>query len=150
MSKKIVVGCDEAAYSLKEEVKKHLEEKGYDVIDVSVYNTEPSLYPETAEKLCKEIIDGNAPQGILMCGTGIGMAITANKMPGIRAAVCHDIFSTERSRKSNDCQVMCMGARVIALQSALMLVDRWLECDFAGGGSTEKVELMNEIDRKYR
>ena len=89
-------------------------------------------------------------QGILMCGTGIGMAITANKMPGIRAAVCHDIFSTERSRKSNDCQVMCMGARVIALQSALMLVDRWLECDFAGGGSTEKVELMNEIDRKYR
>ena len=150
MSKKIVVGCDEAAYSLKEDVKKHLEEKGYDVIDVGVYNTEPSLYPETAEKLCQEIIDGNAPQGILMCGTGIGMAITANKMPGIRAAVCHDNFSTERSRKSNDCQVMCMGARVIAVQSALMLVDRWLECDFAGGGSTEKVELMNEIDRKYR
>lgn len=146
----IVVGCDEAAFTMKEEVKKHLEGKGYDVIDVGVYNEDPSLYPATAEKLCKEIIDGNAPRGILMCGTGIGMAITANKMPGIRAAVCHDIFSTERSRKSNDCQVMCMGARIIAIQSALMLVDRWLECDFAGGGSTEKVELMNEIDKKYR
>ncbi|MBP3853140.1 MAG: ribose 5-phosphate isomerase B [Erysipelotrichaceae bacterium] len=146
----IVVGCDEAAFKMKEEVKKHLEEKGYDVIDVGVYNEDPSLYPATAEKLCREIIDGKAPRGVLMCGTGIGMAITANKMPGIRAAVCHDIFSTERSRKSNDCQVMCMGARIIAPQTALMLLDRWLECDFAGGGSTEKVELMNEIDKKYR
>ncbi|MGI6512589.1 MAG: ribose 5-phosphate isomerase B [Catenisphaera adipataccumulans] len=147
---KLVVGCDEAAYKLKERVKNHLEEKGYEVIDVGVYNEDPSLYPATAEKLCKEIIDGHAQKGILMCGTGIGMAITANKMPGIRAAVCHDIFSTERSVKSNNCQVMCMGARIIAPESALMLLDRWLECEFAGGHSKPKVDLINEIDQKYR
>lgn len=147
---KLVVGCDEAAFQLKERVKKHLMEKGYEVIDVGVYNEDPSLYPLTAEKLCQEIIEGRAEKGVLMCGTGIGMAITANKMPGIRAAVCHDIFSTERSRKSNDCQVMCMGARIVAPETALMLLDCWLECEFSGGGSLPKVEKINEIDQKYR
>ena len=147
---KLVVGCDEAAFQLKERVKKHLMEKGYEVIDVGVYNEDPSLYPLTAEKLCQEIIEGRAEKGVLMCGTGIGMAITANKMPGIRAAVCHDIFSTERSRKSNDCQFMCMGSRIVAPETALMLLDRWLECEFSGGGSLPKVEKINEIDQKYR
>ena len=115
-----------------------------------MYNTEPSLYPDTAEKLCKEIIEKRCEKGVLMCGTGIGMAITANKMPGIRAAVGHDLFSIERSRKSNDCQVLCMGARIIAPQNALMLLDHWLDCNFAGGGSTAKVKRINEIDRSYR
>ena len=146
----IAVGCDEAAYQLKEIVKQHLIAKGYDVTDVGVYNTEPSLYPDTAEKLCKEIIEKRCEKGVLMCGTGIGMAITANKMPGIRAAVGHDLFSIERSRKSNDCQVLCMGARIIAPQNALMLLDHWLDCNFAGGGSTAKVKRINEIDRSYR
>lgn len=145
----IVVGSDEAAFRMKETVKEHLEKAGYDIIDVGVYNEDPSLYPETAEKLCQEIVNGNAERGVLMCGTGIGMAIVANKVPGIRAAVCHDIFSTERSRKSNNCQVMCMGARIIAPQLALMLLDRWLECDFEGGGSAAKVDLINELDAKY-
>ena len=140
----IAVGCDEAAYQLKEIVKQHLIEKGYDVTDVGVYNTDPSLYPDTAEKLCKEIIEKRCEKGVLMCGTGIGMAITANKMPGIRAAVGHDLFS------SNDCQVLCMGARIIAPQNALMLLDHWLDCNFAGGGSTAKVKRINEIDRSYR
>ncbi len=147
---KIVVGCDEAAYRLKETVKAHLEELGHEVTDVGVYNEDPSLYPDTAERLCLEISEGRCERGVLMCGTGIGMAITANKMPGIRAAVCHDLFSTERSRKSNDCQVMCMGARIIAPQYALMLLDRWLECDFAGGGSAPKVARIGEIEEKYR
>ena len=136
----IAVGCDEAAYQLKEIVKQHLIEKGYDVTDVGVYNTDPSLYPDTAEKLCKEIIEKRCEKGVLMCGTGIG----------IRAAVGHDLFSIERSRKSNDCQVLCMGARIIAPQNALMLLDHWLDCNFAGGGSTAKVKRINEIDRSYR
>lgn len=85
-----------------------------------------------------------------MCGTGIGMAITANKIPGIRAAVGHDVFSVERSRKSNDCQVLCMGARVIAIQSALMLMERWLQCEFAGGASKAKVDRIREIECQYR
>ena len=147
---KIVVGSDEAAFRLKETVREHLEELGHEVVDVGVYNEDPSLYPDTAERLCARITSGECERGVLMCGTGIGMAITANKIPGIRAAVCHDLFSTERSRKSNNCQVMCMGARIIAPQYALMLLDRWLECEFSGGGSAPKVDRIMEIEQKYR
>lgn len=147
---KIVVGCDEAAFWLKKTVKAHLEDLGHEVVDVGVDSEEPSLYPDIADALCAKITDGTCERGVLMCGTGIGMAITANKVPGIRAAVCHDLFSTERSRKSNDCQVMCMGARIIAPQYALMLLDRWLECEFAGGGSTAKVARIGDVERKYR
>lgn len=85
-----------------------------------------------------------------MCGTGIGMAITANKVPGIRAAVAHDIFSLERMIKSNNCQVLCMGARIIAPQSAQLLIDRWLEIDFVDGPSTPKVERIMEIEAQYK
>lgn len=147
---KIVVGCDEAAYRLKELVAKHLKELGHEVLDVGVYNEDPSLYPDTAEKLCARIADGSSERGVLMCGTGIGMAITANKIPGVRAAVCHDLFSVERSRKSNNCQVMCMGARIVAPQYALMLLDHWLDCDFAGGGSAAKVEEIGAVEARHK
>ena len=93
---KIAIGCDEAAYKFKETIKQYLENKGYEVKDVGVYNEEPSLYADTAERLCKEITAGTCKRGILCCGTGIGMAITANKIPGIRSAVAHDMFSLER------------------------------------------------------
>lgn len=147
---KIVVGCDEAAYKLKETLKKYLEDKGNEIVDVGVYNEDPSLYPETADKLCKEITNGNCERGLLLCGTGIGMAITANKVPGIRAAVAHDIFSLARMIKSNNCQVLCMGARIIAPQSAELLLDRWLEIEFKDGPSTPKVEKIMEIENEYR
>ena len=84
-----------------------------------------------------------------MCGTGIGMAITANKVPGIRAAVCHDVYSAERARKSNDCQVMALGARVVGEEYAKSLVDTWLKSDFEGGNSTAKVERMKEIEQQF-
>lgn len=147
---KIVIGCDEAAFDLKEEIKKYLEKKGQEVKDVGVYDKSSSLYADTAEKLCKEITNGNCERGILLCGTGIGMAITANKVPGIRAAVAHDIFSLERMIKSNNCQVLCMGARIIAPQSAELLLDRWLEIEFKDGPSTPKVEKIMEIENEYR
>lgn len=146
---RIVIGCDEAAYQLKEIIKKNLEQGGYDVIDVGVYNEDPSMYPDTAKKLCDKIVDNTCERGILLCGTGIGMAITANKIPGIRAAVAHDIFSLERMILSNNCQVLCMGARVIAPQSAQMLVNHWLELQFAGGPSAKKVERIMEIESQY-
>jgi ribose 5-phosphate isomerase B len=84
-----------------------------------------------------------------MCGTGIGMAITANKVPGVRAAVCHDVYSAERSRKSNDCQVMALGARVVGEELAKALVDAWLASEFQGGRSTPKVERMKQIDQQF-
>lgn len=146
---KIVIGCDEAAYKLKEIIKKNLETRGYEIVDVGVYNEEPSMYPDVAKKLCDKIVDQTCERGILLCGTGIGMAITANKIPGIRAAVAHDIFSLERMILSNNCQVLCMGARVIAPQSAEMLVNHWLDLQFVGGPSAEKVKRIMEIESQY-
>jgi ribose 5-phosphate isomerase B len=123
---------------------------GLDTEDYGVFDdTNPVLYPDIALKVASSISSGLHERGILICGTGIGMAITANKVPGIRAAVCHDIYSAERSRKSNNCQVMCLGARVVAEELARLLVKRWLECDFQGGGSTAKVERIRQIEEQF-
>jgi len=149
MKFKIAVGCDEAAYDMKEIVKALLVKLGHDVDDKGVYGRNPVLYPDIAVAVAREIASGRAERGILMCGTGIGMAISANKVPGVRAAVCHDPFSTERSRKSNDAQIMCMGARVIAPQLAEYLVDLWLKCEFSGGDSVAKVEKIKEYEKEF-
>lgn len=146
---KIVIGCDEAAYKLKEIIREYLQRQGHEVLDIGVYNEEPSMYPDIAYSVCHKVTEGMSRRGILLCGTGIGMAITANKIPGIRAAVGHDLFSVERSIKSNNCQILCMGARVIAPEYAKLLVDRWLECEFVGGASAEKVERIMEIEKSF-
>lgn len=143
---KIAVGCDEAAFDLKEAVIKYLQEKGIETKDFGSMKDESVLYPDVAYELASKVAKGEHDRGILLCGTGIGMAITANKVPGIRAAVCHDPYSTERSRKSNDCQIMTMGARVVAPELALYLVDVWLNSDFAGGGSQVKVDRIKELE----
>ena len=145
----IAVGCDEAAFHLKETLRAHLEKLGHTVKDYGVYNTEPSLYPNIALQVSSAVVEGKHEQAILMCGTGIGMAITANKVPGIRAAVCHDVYSTERARKSNDCQVMALGARVVGEEYAKSLVDAWLKSDFEGGKSAAKVERIKEIEQEF-
>ena len=142
-------GCDEAAYQLKETIKQHLQEAGHEVIDNGVGEGEVELYPDVAVRTCKKVTDGTCDRGILVCGTGIGMAMTANKVPGIRAAVCHDPFSTERSILSNDANVMCMGARVIAPQLALYLLDIWMGLTFKNGPSTPKVERIMEYQKEF-
>jgi ribose 5-phosphate isomerase B len=146
---RIALGCDEAAYNLKETVRSYLEKQGHTVKDYGVYDTEPSLYPNIALEVSNAVADGQHERAILMCGTGIGMAITANKVPGIRAAVCHDCYSAERARKSNDCQVMALGARVVGEEYAKRLVDTWLDCDFEGGKSAAKVERIKEIEQEF-
>lgn len=146
---KLAIGCDEAAYALKVEIMKHLDEIGVEYKDFGADKGEIVLYPDVAKTVAEAVAAGEFERGILVCGTGIGMAITANKVPGIRAAVCHDPFSTERSRKSNNAQIMCMGERVIGVELAKYLVDIWLKCGFAGGGSTPKVERIMEVERSY-
>lgn len=146
---KLAIGCDEAAYSLKVEIMKHLDSKGIEYKDFGAAKGEIVLYPDVAYRTADAVAAGEFDRGILVCGTGIGMAICANKVPGIRAAVCHDPFSTERSRKSNDAQIMCMGERVIGVELANYLVDIWLKCDFAGGGSTPKVNRINELEQEH-
>jgi ribose 5-phosphate isomerase B len=147
---KLVIGCDEAACSFKEAIKGYIETKGYEVIDKGTFNEMPVLYPDIAVAVAQAVSDGEADRAILMCGTGIGMAISANKVPGIRAAVCHDCYSAERARKSNNAQIMCMGSRVIGLELAKELVDIWLMSEFLGGGSEAKVDRINYYDASYR
>jgi len=146
----IALGADEAAFELKENIKAYLLSIGQEVEDYGVHSTDPVLYPDVALAVAGAVAAGKHSRGILMCGTGIGMAITANKVPGIRAAVCHDPYSAERSRKSNDCQIMTMGARVIGVELAKALVDVWLASDFQGGGSAAKVERIKQIEAQFR
>ncbi|MFR2776073.1 MAG: ribose 5-phosphate isomerase B [Anaerostipes sp.] len=146
---KISLGCDEAAYDLKQMIKEHLEKQGHTVIDQGADAGETVLYPDVAVKTCEDVTNGKCERGILVCGTGIGMAMTANKVPGIRAAVCHDPFSTERSILSNDANVMCMGARVVAPQLALYLLDIWMGLQFKDGPSTPKVERITHYEQQF-
>lgn len=147
---KIAIGCDEAALALKEEIIKHLEERReFELKDFGAFSGQVVLYPDVAYKVADAVAAGKFDRGILFCGTGIGMSICANKVPGIRAAVCHDPFSAERSRKSNDAQILCMGERVIGLELAKYLVDIWLGCEFSGGSSAPKVERINQLEREH-
>jgi ribose 5-phosphate isomerase B len=147
---KIAIGCDEAAYRLKVEIMKHLSTKAdIEVTDFGAMEGDVILYPDVAYTVADAVASGKFERGILVCGTGIGMSICANKVPGIRAAVCHDPFSTERSRKSNNAQIMCMGERVIGVELAKYLVDLWLQCDFGGGSSAPKVERIDQLEIEH-
>ncbi len=146
---KIAIGCDEAAYNLKVELIKHLESKGFEVKDYGANVGEVVLYPDVAVAVAKAVAKGEFERAVLVCGTGIGMAISANKVPGVRAAVCHDPFSAQRARKSNDAQIVCFGERVIGVELAKNLLDIWLESEFGGGGSTPKVERISQYEHEF-
>jgi ribose 5-phosphate isomerase B len=147
---KIAIGCDEAAYDLKIVLKKHLESKEIEVIDFGADEGSTVLYPDIGFEVAQSVAKGEFERAILVCGTGIGMSICANKVPGVRAAVCHDPFSAQRARKSNDAQILCMGQRVIGEELAKCLVDIWLESEFQGGGSTKKVERIAELENAVK
>ena len=145
---KIVVGSDHFGYPLKEDLKVYLQEKGYEAVDLGCQNPdEPVDYPDVAVAVAEEIATGTYERGILICGTGIGMAIVANKIPGVRAACCHDPYSAERARKSNDAQIITMGSQVIGLALGRQILDHWLASEFAGGRSTSKVEKIKRLDQ---
>jgi ribose 5-phosphate isomerase B len=150
---KIAIGCDEAGFALKEVIIAHLKTSGIEAHDYGVPSGQAvpdTDYPDIARAVAEDIASGAEERAILICGTGIGMAISANKVPGVRAAQAHDTYSAERARKSNDAQVITLGARVIGPELAKSIVDAWLASDFAGGNSTRKVEKMNRIDADYR
>ncbi|MDR1613520.1 MAG: RpiB/LacA/LacB family sugar-phosphate isomerase [Planctomycetota bacterium] len=146
----LIIGCDDAAIEFKNELKKFLADQGYAVEDMGVASRgDSTVYPEVAGRVCKAIIDGGyRKRGILICGTGIGMAMSANKFPGIRAAQVHDVFSAERAALSNDANVITMGARVIGVELAKKLVMAWLPLEFAPGPSTPKVEAIKSIEKR--
>jgi len=126
-----------------------LKSKGIDITDLDYSASKNgAMYPEIGYNLAKEIQAGNYDRGISICGTGLGMAMIANKVEGVYAGVCHDVFSAERLRKSNDAQIITMGERVIGPELAKTIIDAWLLSDFQGGGSTAKVQQMRELEQK--
>lgn len=144
----IAVGADSAGADLKDHLADYMREKGYEVKDYG--NGSQQDYPDVADAVASAVSEGEHDRALLVCGTGLGMAITANKVPGVRAATAHDPFSAERLRKSNDAQVIAMGQRVIAPETAELVLDHWLAAEFEGGGSQPKVDKMKEIDERYR
>lgn len=145
--KKIGTGADDAALELKGTLIEHLKERGYEVEDYGI--KEYADYPDVAAEVAEAVARGEHDRAILCCETGLGMSRTANKIPGVRAAQCHDVYSAERARKSNNAQVLTMVQRVIGPEAAKTVVDAWLTLGFAGGSSAKKVEKMEEIDRRY-
>ncbi|MEM7535251.1 MAG: RpiB/LacA/LacB family sugar-phosphate isomerase [Chloroflexota bacterium] len=149
---KLVVGCDDAGDVLLDAIRAELSTvDGVEVVDMSApVGDAVEYYPDVAERVANTVAKGDAERGILICGTGLGMAMTACKVPGIRAATCHDVYSAERAIKSNNAQILAMGARVIGVESAKTIVQAWLNSEYVEGTRSEpKVKRMIEIEQKY-
>jgi len=144
---KIIIGSDHGGIHLKEILKQHLEERGIAYSDAGTYTEESCDYPDIAVKVCEEVVSGRAERGILVCGTGIGMSIAANKVDGIRAALCGDVFSATMSREHNNANVICLGERVLGAGLAASILDAWLDTDFAGGRHARRVDKIMAIEK---
>ena len=145
---KIAIGCDHAATTLKAVVIEHLKTRGIEPVDVGTHSTASCHYPVYAHAVCEKIQSGECSLGILICGTGIGMSIAANKHRGIRAACCSDTFSARLTREHNDANVLCFGERVVGAGLALDLVDAFLDAEYANGGNhLTRVAMLSEIEK---
>ncbi|WP_344573077.1 RpiB/LacA/LacB family sugar-phosphate isomerase [Streptomyces lunalinharesii] len=142
----IAIGADDAGTAMKDAMAAYLAEHGHSVTDLSADATED--YPDVAERVARSVASGEHERAVLICGTGIGMAIAANKVPGIRAAQIPDSYSAERARKSNDAQIACFGSRTMGVEAALVCLRHWLDSDFAGGRSAPKVEKIKQVESR--
>lgn len=141
---KIAIGVDHGGFPLKEIVCTLLEKQNHEVVDLGCFSKESVDYPDYATKVVEEIVSGRCSFGILICGTGIGMSIAANRNASIRAALCHDLYTAKMSREHNDANILCLGGRVLDIELALSIVDLWLKTDFAGGRHQSRVNKMGE------
>jgi ribose 5-phosphate isomerase B len=144
--KEIAVGSDDAGAGLRHAIVRHLRELGEAVVDYGVDDDSQS-YPSIAFAVAEQVAAGTHDRAILCCGTGIGMSIAANKVPGVYAANCHDVYSAQRARKSNDAQILTLGERVVGTEAALVIVDAWLASEFEAGRSEEKVDAIRARER---
>ena len=148
--KTIAIGADDAAYAFRDAIVAYLNGQGIKVADYSSDKRQGSMvYPDVSHAVAMSIKQGEHDRGILICGTGFGMSIVANKVPGIRAAQCHDTFSAERARKSNNAQIITLGARVIGPELGKKIIQAWLESEYEGGGSASKVERIDYYEHQH-
>ena len=149
MSKKIYIGCDHAALHMKNDIIGYLNDKGYNVEDLGPYTPESVDYPEYAEKVGTAVVSDKGSLGILICGTGIGMSLAANKVKGIRAAAVSEVYSAKLTRQHNNSNIVCIGARVIGVETAKMIVDAFLNTEFEGERHQRRVDMIAEIENEF-
>ena len=142
----IVIGCDHAAYELKEKLKAYMLRRGESVEDVGPHSTDSVDYPDYGKRVADLVSTGRYARGILLCGTGLGMSMVANRFPGVRAALCHDLFGAAMSRKHNDANILVLGGRVTGDILAEEIVKVWLETPFEGGRHQNRLDLFDRID----
>ena len=147
---KIIIGSDHFGLSLKQKISEYLGFLGYEIEDVGVEADDPVDYPDIATALAEMVAQKQYDRGILICGTGAGMANVANKVPGVRAVCVQDPFTAERARASNNAQIITFGSQIIGIEVAKKLLDIWLKSEFQGGRSAPKVQKIDELDQKYR
>lgn len=145
---RISIGSDHAGFELKSKIKEYLA-CDHEVSDQGVFSAESVDYPDFAEAVAREVVSGNVERGILVCGTGIGMSIAANKVPGIRAALCHDRETARLSREHNDANILALGGRTTDPQLALRMVQDWLETEFNGTRHARRLEKIRRIEENY-
>lgn len=145
---KVAIGSDHGGFDLKEALVGVIRELGHEVVDLGVHNTSSVDYPDFAAKVAEAVITKQCEQGVLICGTGIGMSIAANKVPGIRAALCNEIFSAQMAREHNDANVLCLGARVVGPSVAEGIVRAYFTSSFAGGRHANRVAKLNALDQR--
>ena len=143
--REIIIGCDHAAYKLKEILKKELEAQGLSVVDAGTHSEASMDYPETGKAVAEKVSSGEIGQGVLLCGTGLGMSMVANKYPNVRAALCNDLFSAAMSRKHNDANILVLGGRVVGDILALEILKTWLKTPFEGGRHQRRLDQFNEL-----
>lgn len=144
---KIVIGCDHAGFAIKGAVKEHLASLGHEVVDVGTNSTDSCHYPVYASAACRKILDGECELGILICGTGVGMSIAANKHKGIRAACCSDTFSARLTREHNDANMLCFGERVVGVGLAIDLVNAFINAEYMNSGNhVTRVAMLADIE----
>ncbi len=145
---KIGIGNDHTAFDLKNIIKAHLEGQGYEVVDYGSYSSERCNYPEFGEKVARAIAAGEVELGVLICGTGVGISLAANKVKGIRAAVCSEPYTAQLVRRHNNAQIIAFGARVVGDEMAKMIVDEFLNAKFEGGRHQMRVDMIMDIENR--
>jgi ribose 5-phosphate isomerase B len=145
----IALGADHAGWQLKEEIKAWLLDRNVELLDLGTHSPDPVDYPDYAAQVGEAVASGKADRGILVCGTGIGMAMTANKVPGVRAAFCPDLFTARMSREHNDANVLALGGRLTGRELALEIVEMWLRAEFQGGRHVRRVHKIAELEQRH-
>ena len=143
---KLVIGNDHVAVDMKNEIKQYLESKGIEVTDIGTNSTERFNYPVSGYRAARMVADGKADGGVLICGTGVGISLAANKVHGIRACVCSDPYTARLSKQHNNTNIIAFGARVIGPETAKMIVDEWLNAEYEGGRHQIRVDMIHEIE----